>query len=359
MRRTKCSGEQPCAQCRNTSRDCHYPVTIEKVSIPKAELEQLRTKCAHLETFLEHIIPEESNRRHLLNQLTSISMENASTGATTPDINEDSDYEERGLMVQDLDGALRYQGATSSTVFIQSVKNFLQASLLHIEIPPLSNSNSSCPQRGYGMRETCAPNPQKMDPFWHPPKEDMALMLARLRYTVQDGCGDFASGGIYYWGDFDMSFFDRKTTESSAGALSARELSLFHAAFAMATALNSHGDSRVNRTQHGEAYFARARMLLGNPLNATLRNTLDIPVLSMMGMYLIEMNQRDTAYMYVSVGIHISIMHGIHKGYVQDECCKRSFWTLYVLDRWLGAIDGRQPSISDEAISLSLPVNVS
>ncbi|KAI4604171.1 hypothetical protein KJ359_000299 [Pestalotiopsis sp. 9143b] len=198
-----------------------------------------------------------------------------------------------------------------------------------------------------------------MDPFWHPSKEDMALMLARLRYTVQDGCGDFASGGIYYWGDFDLSLFDKKTTETSMGVPFARELSLFHAAFAVATVLNSYSDGRASRTQHGEAYFARARMLLGNPLNAALRKTLDIPVLSMMGMYLIEMNQRDTAYMYVSVGIHIAMMHGIHKGYIQDECCKRSFWTLYVLDRWLSALDGRPPSISDEAISLLPPVDVS
>lgn len=53
--------------------------------------------------------------------------------------------------------------------------------------------------------------------------------------------------------------------------------------------------------QHtGEAYFKRARKLLGNPLD-TVRFTLsDVPVLTLMGFYLIELNRRDAAYVYVS-----------------------------------------------------------
>jgi hypothetical protein len=40
------------------------------------------------------------------------------------------------------------------------------------------------------------PNPS-VDPLWLPDQEDMSLMLSQLRAYIQDGNGDFASGGIY------------------------------------------------------------------------------------------------------------------------------------------------------------------
>lgn len=361
MRRIKCSGEQPCLQCRNASRDCRYPVSIEKVSIPRAELESLRVKCTRLETCLEQAVPDENKRRYLLTQVTSNSVEASTNNAASQKSRVDAEEEDGGRLLQASDGALRYLGQTSTTVFLESLKEFIAAALPAF-IPfslDASSSISSDPLGGRGTRDSCAPNAQNVDPFWHPSKTDMTLMLARIRYTFQDGCGDFASGGIFYWNDLDVAFFNKKTTEISTDAQSVRELSLFHATFAVATLLNSPPDDRRSSVRRSETFFARSRMLLGNPLNATLRSILDIPILAMMGMYLIEMDRRDTAKMYVSAGIHIAVMFGVHRGWVNDESCKRSFWTLYVLDRWLSVLDGRPPSISDDAIKLSLPVNVS
>jgi hypothetical protein len=51
-----------------------------------------------------------------------------------------------------------------------------------------------------------------------------------------------------------------------------------------------------------------------------------------MGFYLIELNRRDAAYMHVSLAIHIAIIHGAFRSFV-DESSKRTFWTLYILDR--------------------------
>ncbi|KAF7516465.1 hypothetical protein G7054_g14146 [Neopestalotiopsis clavispora] len=331
------------------------------VSIPRAELESLRVKCTRLETCLEQAVPDENKRRYLLTQVTSNSVEASTNNAASQKSRVDAEEEDGGRLLQASDGALRYLGQTSTTVFLESLKEFIAAALPAF-IPfslDASSSISSDPLGGRGTRDLCAPNAQNVDPFWHPSKTDMTLMLARIRYTFQDGCGDFASGGIFYWNDLDVAFFNKKTTEISTDAQSVRELSLFHATFAVATLLNSPPDDRRSSVRRSETFFARSRMLLGNPLNATLRSILDIPILAMMGMYLIEMDRRDTAKMYVSAGIHIAVMFGVHRGWVNDESCKRSFWTLYVLDRWLSVLDGRPPSISDDAIKLSLPVNVS
>ncbi|ETS74225.1 hypothetical protein PFICI_14091 [Pestalotiopsis fici W106-1] len=361
VRRIKCSGERPCLQCRNASRECRYPISIEKISVPRAELEQLKSKCIQLEACLENAVPDENKRRYLLTQVTQSPADTGADNAASPEARDNLDEEEGGRLLQDADGALRYFGPISSTLFLDSLKRFF-AITLPAFIPfsmDTSSMISSGPQGRCGMQDTCAPNVQNVDPFWHPSKTDMTLMLARLQYTFQDGCGDFASGGIYYWNDLDVTFFNKKKTEISNDAQSIRELSLLHAAFAMATLLDSPTGDRRNSVRRSETFFARARMLLGNPLNTTLRNILDIPILSMMVMYLIEIGRRDTAYMYVSVGLQIAVMYGVHRGWVNDESCKRSFWTLYVLDRCLSVLDGRPPSISDDAIQLLPPLDVS
>jgi len=77
-----------------------------------------------------------------------------------------------------------------------------------------------------------------------------------------------------------------------------RGLAFYHVCFALATSFG-HQSSRRSDQHAGEAYFKRARKLLGNPLD-TVRFTLDdVPVLTLMGFYLIELNRRDAAYVYV------------------------------------------------------------
>jgi len=84
-----------------------------------------------------------------------------------------------------------------------------------------------------------------------------------------------------------------------------RYLAFYHVSFALATSL---GQSDFRRTdQHaGEAYFNRARKLLGNPLDIVRFTLSDVSVLALMGFYLIELNRRDAAY------VHVSNMH-IHQ----------------------------------------------
>jgi hypothetical protein len=80
-----------------------------------------------------------------------------------------------------------------------------------------------------------------------------------------------------------------------------RRLAFYHVCFALATSIG-HPSFRRSDQHAGEAYFKRARKLLGNPLD-TVRFTLeDVPVLTLMGFYLIELNRRDAAYVYVSRG---------------------------------------------------------
>jgi hypothetical protein len=109
---------------------------------------------------------------------------------------------------------------------------------------------------------------------------------------------------IHYPGWGDLSKFP--TSAAPSASMSAmttddthRSLAFYHVCFALATSIG-HPALRRSDQHAGEAYFKRARKLIGNPLD-TVRFTLDdVPVLTLMGFYLIELNRRDAAYVYVS-----------------------------------------------------------
>lgn len=294
-------------------------------------------------------------------RISSGSVSASSSTSATLELNDGPEDENDGRLLQDPDGAVRYLGSTSGATFLDLIKEFM-TTVFPLAWPSSHEQSELTFIGSLGRYQTWDSRPlivQDVDPFWHPSKTEMAMMMAQLRYFIQDGSGDFPSGGIYYWNGLDLSFFDSKMPELTADPHSLRKLALFHAALAMSCQLDAPSESSNNDSmRRGETFFARARWLLGNPLDTTLSNIFDIAVLSMMSMYLVEMNRRDAAYIYVSLGMHIAVMNGVHRGWVHNEQCKRSFWTLYIMDRWLSVLNGRPPSILDEAIKLSLPIDV-
>lgn len=354
VRRIKCSGERPCAQCRNGSRDCQYPQVIEKVSIPRTELEDLRSKVVRLEQCLEQAIPDEARRRDVLSRIAAGSL-SSPTSTTTVQGNQQSDDEptaNEGRLLQDPDGVARYLGSTSGATFLDLIKEFMNK-IFPLAWPASQHQNATFLSSlgSYQTHDSRPLNIHDLDPYCLPMKTEMTVMMAQLKYFVMDGSGDFPSGGIFYWGDLDPGFFDLRPVELSMDARAHGQLGLYHAAFAMTCQLEMPSETS-NKTQRSECFFARARSVLGNPLDTHRSTVYDIAALAMMSLYLVEMNRRDAAYMYISLGMNIAVMHGVHRRWDLDEQGKRAFWTLYILDRWLSVLMGRPPSIQDDAIHL-------
>lgn len=304
-------------------------------------------------------MPDESRRQDLAGRVSAGSMSASTSTVAGVDPSDGPDDEHEGRLLQDLDGVVRYLGSTSGATFLDLVKEFM-TTIFPLAWPGAQHGAEMTFIGSLGRYQTWDSRPlivQDVDPFWHPSKTEMAMMMVRFRYFLQDGSGDFASGGIYYWNDLDLSFFDTKMSEIPTDPHLLRRLALFHAALAMACQVEAVAEDNNDSTRRGETFFARARWLVGNPLDTTLSNIFDVPVLAMMSIYLVGMNRRDAAYMYVSLGMHIAVMNGVHRGWVHDEQCKRSFWTLYIMDRWLSVLNGRPPAILDEAIRLSLPLD--
>jgi hypothetical protein len=186
-------------------------------------------------------------------------------------------------------------------------------------------------------------------------------MFAVLRSFIQDGSDDspLPSGGIYWWGDLSST----PSVPISSGHVetdirSSRRLAFYQTALGVACRIASTRPPGPGAAaDRSDAYFARAAVLLGNPLDVSRCSVGEVAVLTLMGYYLVETDRREAASLYVSLATRISMGLGVHRGNV-DERGKRIFWTLYVLDRWVSCLTGRPPSIPDEAIRLPLPADL-
>ncbi|CAM1505744.1 Fc.00g113810.m01.CDS01 [Cosmosporella sp. VM-42] len=385
VRRVKCSGEHPCRQCRSSSRECVYPAAVEKVSVSRTELEELKRKVEVYEKALQDTVPDPTRRQELLGPSASVPAAAASQSSSpaipvvvdqpqfatsylpqprlsqlkSTEQSDDVQASTDGRLLQDPDGHARYLGETSGATFLDYLKEFMSTVL------PLAYNDRNTVADGshflssFGTYQTYDSRPlhdRDVTPLWLPPRAEMEDMLSELRYFIQDGNGNWPSGGIYWWGDLDSVPLDPLASKIGGVDMDkCRHLAFYDTAFAVISqASTMHMPPAGTDAHRSEYYYTRARYLLGNPLDITRFTLNDVPALALMGFYLIEMNRRDAAYMCVSNAMHISVMHGAHRGWV-DERGTRVFWTLFVLDRWLSCLMGRPPTIMDDAIRLPLP----
>jgi hypothetical protein len=352
VRRIKCSGDRPCRQCTSSQRDCLYPEPVERVTIPRAELESLRRRCASLERHLA--ATERGDRRPGVRQ--HVGSPSASSRADTTDslsLNGDAQHAIRpggidGRMLADPAGTSRYLGETSGATFLDTLKELI------VTATPLAqvldgDSGETLAGAAFlgsvGQYQTHDSRPMVLpvgvDPLALPSEADIAAALSDARYFIQDDNGAFASGGIMFW-PFEsvqsiVSLASLPGVPGPGGMTRPgphhRALALYHTAFAIARLVNLREPGSAVDGQLGEDYFARARSLLGNLLDRTTYTISDIAVLALMALYLVENNRRDAAYMAISNAMTISVMHGLHKGGSGNEIGVRTFWTVYVLDR--------------------------
>ncbi|PTB65547.1 hypothetical protein BBK36DRAFT_1141505 [Trichoderma citrinoviride] len=384
VRRVKCSGGNPCGQCSASNRECVYPTPVEKVSVPRSELEELRRKVDAYERALQEVIPDPSRRQELISQAAatpeglspspspfspsqSYSPESSRRVAGPSVKPEPEDEQTTGRLLQDPDGTARYLGETSGATFLDHLKELLGAVLPLAQVEPQlsQDQDGTAFLNSLGRYYTADSRPlveREEMPTSLPSNEDLAVLLCKLRYLIQDGNGEWPSGGIYWFGELNAvpSQIASPPSASDADMNEYRHLAFYHAALANITRANTSSQEvqgSASTPSLSEAYFARAALLVGNPLDITRCCTIgDVATLCLMAAYLIEMNRRDAAYMHVAAAMHICIMLGVHRGLV-DERGKRVFWTVYVLDRWLSCLMGRPHIIMDDAIRLQLPAD--
>ena len=370
VRRTKCSGDKPCTQCISASRECVYPKAAPKVSISKDELKSLKRRVEALDRILQDVVPDAEKRRELINNQSNSTSAMDSPSSSTPSLSQPlspvkteatTTTEDdtpgsptiEGQLLHDHIGTARYHGESSHVVFVDDLKAFLRSLLPVNEAGFLPTNIGRCSSSD--SKPLPAPDP---NPLWLPPPSTTRTMLKVLRSFIQDGTDEkpWASGGMFWWGN--LTFVP--TIPSSSGHVetdtrSARRLAFYQTALAAACKIASTKPPTYGLdSDRSEPFFARASTLLGNPLDVCRCSIGEVSVLSLMAYYLLEADRPEAASLYIGLAARISMAQGAHRGCV-DEKGKRVFWTLYVLDRWVSALLGRHPAISDESVLLSLP----
>ncbi|OQV01146.1 Fungal specific transcription factor domain-containing protein isoform 2 [Cladophialophora immunda] len=289
---------------------------------------------------------------------------NAPDGSQPPpnfsqDIAEDTQQFREGRILQDPDGTVRYLGESSGATFLNHLREYMATvfpQAFEASWSGASNPDATAFISALGKYQTHDSRPllsSTVDPLISATNEQAAAMLSEFQHSAQDGEGTFASGGIYFWIDVQAVLDEYRAYVDGVRTLEASpNIVTANAAFAVACQFNPKC-APPWETGFGQAFFARAKGLLGNPLDDSIIN--DATVLALLGFYLLNSNRRDAAYIYVSVAMHILIVHGVHRAWMVDEQGKRLFWTVYVLDRWLSCLMGRPALISDEAIKLDMP----
>lgn len=306
----------------------------DKILVSRAEYRELQQMCASLKQALAQS-PSKKGQATQARQSSSYQR-------TTTDLNREVDAAPNenafndGRVLQDPDGTVRYLGESSGATFLDHLREFM-ATVFPVafnSVWPSAQNPETAFITSLGSYQTHDSRPmlvENIDSFVLPSKTEASIMISDLRYFVGDGSGDFPSGGIYYWGDMDQLLREHPGISNlDPGFESIGKRALHNAAFALACQVNPACTPK-GESSFGENFFARAKLLVGNPLDIATIN--DVPVFALLGAYLLEMNRRDAAYIYISTATRILIVHGVHRGWMVDEKGKRIFWTVYILDR--------------------------
>lgn len=307
------------------------------VTIPRRQKEALASRCGLLEQALAEAIPSDRERAKLLEHLQAAEdPQGRATKSIDFKIPEDEQNVREGRILQDPDGTVRYLGESSGATFLNHLREYMATvfPLTFESTGPGTSNPDTAFISALGRYQTHDSRPlltSGVDPLLLPTKEEAINMLTELSYCAQNGDNTFPSGGIYYWLNQQSVMMEYQAYLDANGAFDiSPNMVTANAAFAVACQFNPHCAPNWESAS-GQTFFARAKNSLGNPLDVSVVN--DASVLALLSFYLLNNNRRDAAYIYVSVAMHILIVHGVHRAWLVDEQGKRLFWTVYILDR--------------------------
>ena len=333
VRRAKCSGGQPCERCQKSARECQYPVVEETVSITRREYHELLRKCRRFE---EHERGA-NDSAHNGDSLSDSQSDGRSPHPHGSTVLPSPDAPQEGRILQDPDGTIRYLGESSGATFLNHLREYMATvfpKAFNMTWPGAEGSTRFI--AALGRYQTHDSRPLLTTTVYSltlPTKEEDITMLSELRYWTQDGAATIESGGIYYWANIDDMIVQYHNHLAAPRAeTDTSDLAMINAAFALACQFSPSCAPTWDSTG-GQIFFARARGSIGNPLDVS--TITDASTLSILGFYLMNCNRRDAAYIYISLAMHILVVHGVHRAWMIDEDGKRLFWTVYNLDRYV------------------------
>ncbi|KAI1204694.1 uncharacterized protein F4807DRAFT_446372 [Annulohypoxylon truncatum] len=134
----------------------------------------------------------------------------------------------------------------------------------------------------------------------------------------------------------------------------------FHLILAFGTAFQAQ--SPETQEPPGAKFFMRAMALLPDPTSLWKDSLLAIEVLALVGLYFFSINERESGHIYLGHAVRIALLEGLHTqlpehglGAETIHNCRDLWWTLYLMDRHFSSSLGLPMSIQDSDITT--PIN--
>ncbi|QPC80421.1 hypothetical protein HYE68_011173 [Fusarium pseudograminearum] len=129
---------------------------------------------------------------------------------------------------------------------------------------------------------------------------------------------------------------------------------------AMGKGLLTRGMSKAGSP--GSEYFLRAMELFPDASGLYEDPILSIEVCCGLALYLQAVDHRNSAYVYLGLGLRIALSQGLHRDIVGEfsddaevDRYRNAWWTLYILDRKFSSLMGAPSSVQDRDISVPVP----
>ena len=348
MRRVKCTGIEPCEQCKHNGRACCFPRADAKRQVSGIVHDHLAFRSEKLDylagvaarpIFASDVNPDGPDPELQFLQMQEWESMDGSLSNSLKRLD--------ARMLIDSAGTARLFGRSSGACFLDGVKEVIGVA------GPLAKAVGHRYGSGYGKDflrslgyyQTYDSRRLHLSipaPYSIPPAPEVDGLFDLVRMFLLDGNGTYESGGALYW-EFPSAAFVVGVAEDGKmrpnhlpPAIHHRpKFALGHVLLAFGRLLEASGpDSRVEgEGRMGENHYSTAKWLIGGPLDGNANTKEELPILALMALYLVENNRRGQASHVIGLAIDIAVAQGMHQGWCADEGDVRTFWTLYVIDR--------------------------
>ncbi|KAH6989043.1 fungal-specific transcription factor domain-containing protein [Ilyonectria sp. MPI-CAGE-AT-0026] len=363
-RKVRCSGSFPCANCSRRSVECIFEPEDRKIIVSENYFNELKRKAG------EDGNSQPTKKRHPSDksprdQHTSLGEASHQTADANCDLGADSGDENFSALtnplvmtpsqvVTDTEGRARFLGPSSTWAYSRHIMGMIKQHLNHNLSPdvPLNVDGAAFPIKFPSTgRLGLSISMEDL------PSLDYALYLTN---TVK-----FHVGQTYHL-FHEQTFMQRlfslyKDSPEPLNATNRMWFVQFFLVMALGMALLARGVSTTSPP--GRDYFIRAVDLFPD-INGLYQDTItSVEVCCGLALYLQSVDHRNSAYVYLGLGLRVALSQGYHRDVVSDLDAytdmtrhRNVWWTLYILDRKFSSLIGAPSSVHDSDISVPLPM---
>ncbi|PLB47539.1 fungal-specific transcription factor [Aspergillus steynii IBT 23096] len=333
--KVKCSGEQPCARCRQAGCDdeCQYTLRDRKLKVNESYLDQILSENNQLKEQLRSSHTPQSSPAHLSDTLAP---QDPYPAVQNPLIGERAWF-----YPYDPSAPPIYMGEAACTAFATRLRQFI----------------TDDPTTSHVARTQYTPESLLVEAETHWPGLAQARLLVRIVFNQLSR--------VYH-------LFLRKSTleqlESIYRTPSLRDdpalTCKFFALFALGEVYSARTVSSSGGRVPGTRYYVRAMNLI--PIMPERPGMIHVESLLLLSLFSYFLNRRHSGYMLVGSAMRLGLILGLNHNIPARQCTDpverehraRLWWGIYIFDRMYTSKIGFPLQIRDEDIYVDMPADV-